>query len=254
MDAAVEVHSATCIALVPLFSRCRERMGRMCRNTPRALVAAPLLALAAGASAQTAAAPIAPARTAAAPAAADAGASAASSPTPTAPAPSADSSAVLTPGLRAISLAVPYGGGTTFGLWKVVAPGQARGLFLTGDATIEHAGSTTGYETSLSVGPRFRRYVRTAGRVLPFGQIGLGLGGGYGRTESEGVAQGHSWTASASLDGGIGAEWFPVPRASLSAFTGARLSWSATWPSGGATAWKGQLTTSSSNIALQFYF
>ena len=84
--------------------------------------------------------------------------------------------------------------------------------------------STT--NVAVSVGPSVRRYTDVGQRVSPFVQTGASVGYGYQRSQhspgrgsaAEVVQSAHSIVFNGSL--GIGAEWFPLSRVSLSGYTG----------------------------------
>lgn len=110
----------------------------------------------------------------------------------------------------------------------------------------------------LSVGPAFRRYIARSGPVAPFVYTDLTVGGSVNRRSATGDSPAtHGWQAGLGASLGLGAEWFPLRRASVAGFTGAHLSASVGRANGSAptaTAWRVAAGTMSSTISLQIYF
>jgi hypothetical protein len=141
---------------------------------------------------------------------------------------SRDSVDALTSGRRALSFTLLNGGGAGLGIWKVTAPDRARGVFVNGSAHFiagNSGGATSkGAGISLSAGPQFRRYLARSGPVLPFAQSGFSLSGACNWSNNDdsfsGGVSNHEWSTGLEADMGIGAEWFPLRRASLAGRTG----------------------------------
>lgn len=175
----------------------------------------------------------------------------------------------LTPGRHAIATELRSGAaGTMFGVWKVVAPDRARGLFLTVSASaardrISGAQTTTDYAFSATVGPRVRHYLAHEGPVAGFGEAGLGIGAGYHRRSAsasvpENVQMSeHDWNGIGRADLGVGAEWFPLSRISVALRTGLQLTTSVGRTVSGQdriTTWSAGLNTFLSSVTAQLYF
>lgn len=175
----------------------------------------------------------------------------------------------LQPGRRALATEVRTGGaGATFGLWKVVAPDRARGLFVTANASAAHDATNgqqtaTDYDFSVTVGPQVRHYLARQGPVASFGEAGLGVGAQYhGRsysttTPEQASANSHDWNGLGRADLGVGAEWFPLSRISLSLRTGVQLTTRVGRSDNGQTrftTWSAQMSTFLSSVMAQLYF
>lgn len=172
----------------------------------------------------------------------------------------ADTIEALVPGRRSISLNLPNGGGAMLGIWKVRSATLNRGLVV--NASVRAAGQSEPAgddqeSIGLSIGPAFRRYIARSGPVAPFIYTDLSLGGSVDRAGNGDGAASHRWQAEAGASVGLGAEWFPLRRASVAGFTGAHLSASVGRVSGrdtGMTEWNVGANTMSSTISLQIYF
>lgn len=179
----------------------------------------------------------------------------------------------LQPGRRAIATELRTGAsGTTFGLWKVVAPDRSRGLFVTATASGGHddlgtSGSHTIWSFSATVGPRFRHYLAHEGPVAGFGEGGFGLGASYDRSSFDtasspfdqtggGTTTAHHWSGLGRLDMGIGAEWFPLSRISVSWRTGIQMSAQVgrSHDTTTITSWSASANTFASSVMAQLYF
>ncbi|MBX6363011.1 MAG: hypothetical protein IRZ00_04010 [Gemmatimonadetes bacterium] len=172
-----------------------------------------------------------------------------------------DTIEALVPGHRSISLNLPDGGGAMFGIWKVHSANWNRGLLV--NASVEAAGAdgVTGNDVEsfgLFVGPAFRRYIARSGPVAPFVYTDLTVGGSVNRRSATGDSPAmHVWQAGLGASLGLGAEWFPLRRASVAGFTGAHLSATVGRDNSSATpatAWRVAAGTMSSTISLQIYF
>lgn len=135
------------------------------------------------------------------------------------------------PGARAFSFLIPGRGSGEFGFWRVRSEQAAVGLFVGVHAS--HRASDRGdsrFEGThlfVSLGPAFRRYLRTDGGVLPFFQVSPQLGYGITRISGVDAARDREVTQHqlvGALGGGAGVEWFPVRQVSVSGHTGAQLS------------------------------
>ena len=177
----------------------------------------------------------------------------------TAAAQSADTIEALTPGRRSISLSVPQGGGPVFGLWKVRNPSLNRGLLVTlgGDVLRENREDDVGDATVLgiSLGPVARRYFNRSATIAPFVHSSAMIGGDYAKHGDSFIRE--TWSLSAALGLGIGAEWFPAKRASIAGHTG--ITASAVYGrreinDEDSSLWSLGLRTFTSGITLQLYF
>jgi hypothetical protein len=169
----------------------------------------------------------------------------------------------LVHGRRSISVAVPSGGGTEFGLWRMSSRTLNRGLFLGVNAMAGGADSETSATRAqtllLTFGPSFRSYRSGGGSVVPFLQTDIRAGGEYSRqsqTFPEAEEQSQSlWGVQGSAGIGTGAEWFPHHSAGISARTGIDASLvyqSRDDPD--ATSWSFRVRTFVSSISLHLYF
>lgn len=177
----------------------------------------------------------------------------------------------LMPGRRSFAFsahALENGGQAGIGFWRVVTPDRARGLLLNVSSQVTHFGSENGFtpasdaQVSVTLGPRTRRYVRTATALLPFLESGLDLGVGYSLREGGGSPSSmHTWSPTLGATAGGGAQWFPLRRLSLAGQAGLRasVSYLHSSQSGGVTSsssngWGASVTTFISALTLQIYF
>jgi hypothetical protein len=139
----------------------------------------------------------------------------------------------LAAGVQSLSFHLSGSGTGSFGYWRMRSERMNLGweIGLEANQSWGRHESATGNESTQSatgavvtVGPRFRRYIETQHRVVPFVQTGASVGYSFGRSEAEqdGSASreesGHSGLLEGSL--GLGAEWFPTSRVSVSGYTG----------------------------------
>jgi hypothetical protein len=179
----------------------------------------------------------------------------------------------LAPGRQALAFSLPNGGAVGLGKWKVVAPDRLHGLFLSLYARTSVDRGWSGQPGSelrqtdvrATLGPHFRRYVARSGPVLPFVESAVEVGVAYSRLHEQepnvvyysNGQQGHELSALGSLGTGIGAEWFPLPRVSVSGQVGLRLDGSvgkSSFEPGSMTVWSVNLTTFTPGLFVQLYF
>ncbi len=185
-----------------------------------------------------------------------------------------DTTDALTPGRRALAFAIPYGGTIGFGTWHVLAPDRARGFFVNLTALANQNRGYIGGNSRLrevlvsaSLGPHVRRYLARSGPVLPFAESALELGASYRSSKQELGADSlsyygpptdsHEWSGNALVSTGIGAEWFPLRRMSISGQVGFVLRGSAgkhVDDAGSLTIWSASLGTYNPSLMLQLYF
>lgn len=178
----------------------------------------------------------------------------------------------LAPGVQSLSFQLDYsGGGTgTFGYWRMRSERTNLGweIGLGGRHGWVSSEPNNGLDAEQSstgifvqVGPRLRRYVNPGARVVPFVQTGVSAGYGYqrSRTDVEGVREeqvhhGHRARLSGSV--GLGAEWFPASRVSVSGYTGLNTAAEYTTsddPSGSHTRWEVDAGTFTTGLAFRIY-
>jgi hypothetical protein len=142
----------------------------------------------------------------------------------------------LAAGVRSLSFHLSGSGTGSFGYWRMrsertnigwefgLGAQQRWGRF---ESAAGSESTQSGTGAFVTVGPRFRRYLETDHRVVPFVQTGVSVGYAFQRSESEASHEGtqlargesgHSGILEGSL--GLGAEWFPTSRVSVSGFTG----------------------------------
>lgn len=178
----------------------------------------------------------------------------------------------LAPGVQSLSFQIDYGGGNsgTFGYWRMRSERTNLGweIGLGGrqvwtSSKFENDRDADQSATSFFVtaGPRLRRYVNPGGRVVPFVQTGVSLGYGLQRVRVDGDGapttqrqQGHRANLSGSV--GLGAEWFPTSRVSVSGFTGLSTAVEYTnseGPSTTQTQWEVNAGTFTTGLAFRIY-
>lgn len=172
----------------------------------------------------------------------------------------------LQPGRRALSVDLPSGGGSTFGLWQVRSETGSRGLLLSLDLQAGESSSnadTNGQSIAVAAGPAFKRYFSESSNVRPFIRTSAMAGGTFTRNEFvvDSLEQSqHQWSVNATLGAGIGAEWFAVERLSVAAHTGglsggyARAKAPDGTETRTASNWSVRLRTLTSALTVQFYF
>lgn len=136
----------------------------------------------------------------------------------------------LQKGTWSLSFALPsYGGGerAELGAWEMVGARTNLGLSLVlivdGGESEGPSGTSNQASTSVEVGVNAKRYLMAPRDVTPFLLAGAGVGGRYERRE-----QGDDFDESlrgtfVNARAGVGAEWFPARRFSVSGFTGFRM-------------------------------
>jgi hypothetical protein len=183
---------------------------------------------------------------------------------------SAPADSALVPGARSFAFSVSGAGTGSFGVWRMrsehLNAGWELGLgaYQAWNSTVEDPfGDRESTSTQLFVegGPRFRRYAPGTGDVRPFVQSGASVG--YALHSGSVVIEGESFTGTshtgmASASVGIGAEWFPTARFSLSGHTGisahVAASFGRSTPSGAeSTSWRVGAGTFTSGLALRLY-
>lgn len=128
----------------------------------------------------------------------------------------------LSAGEHSLSFSVPGGGnpyaGGAFGYWMMLSPNINLGLNV-GLGIDPREGfdpdsgeETTNYFWNILLAPTLKYYPSTRGDVAMFyfGQLNFGIGGGAGETDDPGFG----------IAGGLGVEWFPVTRFSISGQAG----------------------------------
>lgn len=178
----------------------------------------------------------------------------------------------LAPGVQSLSFQIDYNGGRTgtFGYWRMRSERTNVGweIGLGGRqawASNERDDGPDADESNtnlfVQVGPSLRRYVNPGARVVPFVQTGVSVGYGFQRSRAgvegapdEQVLRGHRVGLSGSV--GLGAEWFPASRVSVSGYTG--LSSSVDYntsdgPFGSQTRWEVNAGTFTTGLAFRIY-
>lgn len=182
----------------------------------------------------------------------------------------------LEPGVQSLSFAVFGSGSGSFGYWKMRTERVNVGWEVRVSGS--HSGDTAESEqerrdgsfsnAGISVGPSFRRYWGADARVLPFFQSGIQVGYVFGSQERESSLNQHAEFTDhgISLGGqlGLGVEWFPTARVSVSGFTGAGAGTSYLWSHGegvdsrgktesGSSRWNISAGTFTSSLAFRIY-
>lgn len=137
----------------------------------------------------------------------------------------------LQKGVWSLSFALPgfssSGGTAEFGAWEMVGARTNLGLLLTigvdGSDSEGGGGDATDATTSVGLGVNVKRYVTAPGEVTPFLLGGVGVGGGYTRTDRSDGYEATTRGVNASARAAVGVEWFPVRRMSLYGYTGFSL-------------------------------
>lgn len=133
-------------------------------------------------------------------------------------------------GAWSVSFSFPDGGGTSFGLTKMVAPSWSLGLeidFQASDTDLKPtegsvAASSEVDDNQFLIGPVLKKYLRPRGSVAPFIRTSFGLGWTNTTTRQTNAEREFS-TFVFSARGGVGADWFPLEGISLGGFTGILL-------------------------------
>lgn len=155
-------------------------------------------------------------------------------------------------GQRSISFGVRGEGSSTFGLWTMLSERTNLGLLgtLNYNRQTLDPGDRKATSWTLTVAPTLRSYTARLGPVLPYLQGGIGVGFGEGSPNDVSIL-------SASANGGLGVEWFPVSNVGIGGYTGLGLSYqrTRTGPSDFRTTTKnfgfGSMT---SGLSIQLYF
>ncbi|HLV75962.1 MAG TPA: hypothetical protein VKY91_24510 [Vulgatibacteraceae bacterium] len=181
----------------------------------------------------------------------------------------------LTVGARSLSFSLTGSGGVTFGVWRMRSERTnmgweigVQGAWTSADQEYDdgRAGEQSRTNLSISVGPSFRRYIEIARPVVPFVHTGVGVRYSYRRVDTvlprdptdpdpETVERGRSGGLFGSL--GLGLEWFPVERFSVSAYTGVGLVAEygrGDRPGSESSAWSVGLDTFTTGVLLRIYF
>lgn len=135
----------------------------------------------------------------------------------------------LREGAWSLSFAVPGyntgGGSGELGAWKMVGPRTNLGVTLTASTQrSESSGGefeATDRRTDLNLNLNVKRYVMQPAEVTPFLLVGAGIG--HSSQDREVTPAGPDQSASGLTGGvraGVGLEWFPVRRVSISGHTG----------------------------------
>jgi hypothetical protein len=132
----------------------------------------------------------------------------------------------LQKGAWSLSFAAPgYGTGerAEFGVWEMVGArtnvGFTLGVSVLGAETEGSSGEATVADTDVDLGLNVKRYVMEPREVTPYLLGSVSIGGRYERREGQEYEETSRGT-SASLRAGVGVEWFPVRRVSVSGHTG----------------------------------
>lgn len=179
---------------------------------------------------------------------------------------SADSAAVhsLRKGAWSISLEAPLSGGTSqAGVWKMVDDrtnvGVTVGLNVgVGNAALPSDALVATDEFTVRLGLGARRYAMVTKSVAPF--VTGTLYGSGSHIKLSGEDEGPEQTVTtwgAGVLGGVGAEWFPVRRVSVSGTTGINLRYTRGTSEASGREFKADelsLGTFTSGLALQIYF
>jgi hypothetical protein len=132
----------------------------------------------------------------------------------------------LQKGVWSLSFDAPgYGGGERgeFGVWEMVGArtnlGLTLGVSVVGAEAEGSSGDATVAETDVDLGITVKRYVMEPREVTPFLLGSAAIGGSYERREGQQYEE-SSRGVNAMLRAGVGVEWFPARRVSLSGHTG----------------------------------
>lgn len=183
----------------------------------------------------------------------------------------ADSAAApnsLRKGAVSFSLEGPWqGSGSSAGIWKMVGDRTNLGVVVglgagTSDREHSEGAPSDGTDIDASLGVAVRRYANPTGQIVPFvsGEV-MGYGWRSGVDIDDGEASQETYTLGGSVRGGVGVEWFPVRRVSLSGSTGLGLTWTRQHSDSDGSGISTEITenrfgfsTFSSGIAIQIYF
>ncbi|MBB4637265.1 hypothetical protein [Longimicrobium terrae] len=141
----------------------------------------------------------------------------------------ADTTTVLRKGARSISFTAPLDGGSAqAGIWRMVDDNTNVGILVALGASRnsldvdDDEGSSTNTQLNLSLGVRVRRYADPLGPVRPYilsGAYVFGIHQSHGPGDDLGTT---SRVVGVGGLGGLGVEWFPARRVSISGETGLR--------------------------------
>jgi len=130
--------------------------------------------------------------------------------------------AIPEPGRYGLSFRLPEGGGTGFGIRRIMTERINLGLEITFDyAWAETRGEPLDLKSSgrsMGIHPDLRFYLRTTGRIVPFLMVAAGID--HAKSPTDESFLGYLGRA------GIGAEWFPVDRVSVVGSTGVGMTYS----------------------------
>lgn len=135
----------------------------------------------------------------------------------------------LQKGNWSLSFAAPGLGGSgeraEFGAWEMVGHRTNLGLTLAiqvygVDSESSPGGGTAQASTDVTVGVNVRRYLMQPRDVTPFLLAGASIGGRYDRRDGPQDYDETTRGMSTNVFGGVGVEWFPLRRMSLSGQTG----------------------------------
>ncbi|WP_420129821.1 hypothetical protein [Longimicrobium sp.] len=122
-----------------------------------------------------------------------------------------------------------YSGGSgeraEFGAWEMVGERTNLGLVLAvsvygTDSEASGGGEATTASTDVGVGVNVKRYLMTPRDVTPFLIAGASIGGRFERRDGPQDYEETTRGMNSSVLGGVGVEWFPTRRFSLSGQTG----------------------------------
>lgn len=178
----------------------------------------------------------------------------------------------LAPGVQSLSFQLDLGGGGTgtFGYWRMrsertnvgweIALGGRQG-WTSNDRDNGPDAEESNTNLFVQVGPSVRRYVNPGARVVPFVQTGVSVGYGFQRSRAdvegvpdEQVLRSHRAGLSGSV--GLGAEWFPTSRVSVSGYTGLSTSVDYTTSDGqfgSQSRWEVNAGTFTTGLAFRIY-
>ncbi|MDH5589334.1 MAG: hypothetical protein OEZ65_09805 [Gemmatimonadota bacterium] len=152
-------------------------------------------------------------------------------------------------GSYGISFGLPDGGGSSFGIRKLLSETTNGGLdFQFGLRRLEYGGTDLrDPETLVGFGvvPSVRLYRREFGDVVPFLEVHGAVVYQKGAVDS--------WAASAAVGTGLGVEWFPVPGMSVSGSVGIEGTYDHV-DAGTVTRTGYGVTTRRSELSVNLYF
>lgn len=170
----------------------------------------------------------------------------------------------LDPGTRALSFDLPDGSGARFGYWRMRSDRQLMGWFFGLNAShseqeAEGVGQerhSTSSSVQLAAGPALRYYLNPEGRVVPFVAGDVAVGYGLSTGDDSQRERGFHHRMNLSTAWGIGLEWFPADRISISGTTGLRAGGSRDWSerdNASHSAWQVRLMTFTSALTITLF-